>query len=53
MADGMAELWSRFDDKELDVIIEFVRRNNALAAEINARLRAGSTLPPAADGPPT
>ena len=40
MADGMAELWSKLDDDELDVIIEFVRRNNALASELNARLRA-------------
>jgi DNA-binding MarR family transcriptional regulator len=40
MADAMAELWSTFDDDELDVIIEFVRRSNALVAESNARLRA-------------
>lgn len=40
MAEGMAELWSKLDDNELDVIIQFVRRNNALVAEINARLRA-------------
>lgn len=40
--DGMAELWSTFDEKELDVIIEFVRRSNALTAELNARLRAGT-----------
>lgn len=41
LADGMAALWSTFDDNELDVIIEFVRRNNVLVAEINAGLRAG------------
>ena len=40
MADGMAELWSKLDDDELDVIIKFMRRNNALASELNARLRA-------------
>jgi DNA-binding MarR family transcriptional regulator len=39
MADGMQELWSTLDDRELEVIIEFVRRNNALVAEINAQLR--------------
>src|SRR6266540_2443523 len=38
MADGMAELWSKLDDDELDVIIEFVRQNNALVAEINAHM---------------
>jgi DNA-binding MarR family transcriptional regulator len=38
--DGMIELWSGFSDDELDVIIEFVRRSNALTAEINALLRA-------------
>jgi DNA-binding MarR family transcriptional regulator len=40
MADAMADLWSKLDDRELDVIIEFVRRNNAVVAEINARMRA-------------
>ena len=40
LADGMTELWSTFDDDELDVIIEFARRSNALTAEVNARLRA-------------
>ena len=40
MADGMAELWSKLDDDKLDVIIEFVRQNNAVVAEINARMRA-------------
>lgn len=39
MADGMADLWSRLGDHELDVVIEFVRGNNALVAEINARTR--------------
>lgn len=41
LADGMAELWSRFNDDELDVIIDFVRQNNALVSEINTGLRAG------------
>jgi DNA-binding MarR family transcriptional regulator len=41
LIDGMTELWSRFDDNELDVIVEFARRSNALVAEVNARLRAG------------
>ena len=40
MADGMAELWSKLDDDKLDVIIEFIRQNNAVVAEINARMRA-------------
>jgi len=40
MADAMAELWSKLGDHELDVIIEFVRQNNAVVAEINARMRA-------------
>jgi DNA-binding MarR family transcriptional regulator len=40
MVDAMAELWSKLDDHELDVIIEFVRRNNAVVADINARMRA-------------
>jgi DNA-binding MarR family transcriptional regulator len=40
LAEGMAELWSRFNDDELDVIVEFVRQSNALVAEVNARLRA-------------
>jgi DNA-binding MarR family transcriptional regulator len=40
MADGLAELWSTFDNTELDVIIDFARRSNALTAELNARLRA-------------
>jgi DNA-binding MarR family transcriptional regulator len=40
MADAMAELWSKLDDGELDVVIEFVRRNNAVVADINARMRA-------------
>ena len=40
LADGMAELWSRFDGHDLDVIVEFVRRSNAVVAEANARLRA-------------
>ncbi len=39
MADGMAKLWSKRDEHELDVIIDFVRQNNALVAEINARIR--------------
>ncbi len=39
MADGMAELWSRFNDDELDVIIDFVRQNNSLVAGVNAGLR--------------
>jgi DNA-binding MarR family transcriptional regulator len=43
LADGMTELWSRYTDAELDVIIDFVRRNNALVAELNARLRADDT----------
>ena len=40
LIDGMTELWSTFDDDELDVIVEFARRSNALVAEVNARLRA-------------
>jgi DNA-binding MarR family transcriptional regulator len=40
MADGMAALMSSFSDSDLEVIIEFVRRNNALVAEINAQMRA-------------
>ena len=40
MADAMAILWSRLDDHELDVIINFVRHNNAVVAAINARTRA-------------
>ena len=47
MADAMAELWSRLSENELDVIIEFVRRNNAVVADINARMRAE---PPAGTG---
>jgi DNA-binding MarR family transcriptional regulator len=39
LADGLTELWSTFNDSELDVIIDFIRRNNALVAEINARMR--------------
>jgi DNA-binding MarR family transcriptional regulator len=38
--DGMIDLWSGFSDDELDVIIEFVSRSNALTAESNALLRA-------------
>jgi len=41
LAEGMAKMWSEFDDADLDVIIEFVRRSNAITAELNARLRAG------------
>jgi len=40
LAEGMAELWSKFNDDELEVIIKFVRQSNALTAEVNARLRA-------------
>ncbi len=40
LADGLIELWSTFTDSELDVIIDFVRRNNALVAKINASMRA-------------
>jgi DNA-binding MarR family transcriptional regulator len=40
LADGLIEFWSTFDDEELDKIIEFVRRNNAIVAEINARMRS-------------
>jgi DNA-binding MarR family transcriptional regulator len=47
MADAMAELWSRLSENELDVIIEFVRRNNAVVADINTRMRA---QPPAGTG---
>lgn len=43
LADEMADLWSKLGDDELDVIIEFVRRNNAVVAEINARMRAQTT----------
>jgi len=43
LADGMTALWSTFNDDELDVIIEFARRSNALTAEVNARLRAGQS----------
>jgi len=43
LADGMTELWSKFNDDELDVIIEFARQSNAVTAEVNARLRAGET----------
>ena len=39
LADAMAILWSRLDDHELDVIINFVRHNNAVVAAINARMR--------------
>ena len=39
MAEAMAILWSRLDDHELDVIINFVRHNNAVVAAINARMR--------------
>jgi len=42
MADVMAELWSKLGDHELDVITDFVRRNNSAVAEINARMRAGA-----------
>ena len=47
MADAMADWWSKLDEHELDVIIAFVRRNNAVVAEINAQLRAH---PPACAG---
>jgi DNA-binding MarR family transcriptional regulator len=46
MAEGMIELWESFSDEELDVITEFVRRSNAIVAQVNARMRAGD---PAAD----
>jgi DNA-binding MarR family transcriptional regulator len=39
--DGLIELWSGFSDEELRVIIDFVRRSNALTADVNARLRGG------------
>jgi DNA-binding MarR family transcriptional regulator len=39
LAEGLTECWSEFDDEELDVIIEFVRRNNAIVAAINAEMR--------------
>jgi DNA-binding MarR family transcriptional regulator len=39
LADGLLEFWSGFSDEELDTIIEFVQRNNAIVAEVNARLR--------------
>jgi DNA-binding MarR family transcriptional regulator len=42
LAEGMAEMWSEFDDDQLDVIIEFVRRSNAVTAQLNARLRAAT-----------
>ena len=40
LAEGMMQLWSTYSDEELDVIIDFVRRSNAVTAEANARLRA-------------
>jgi DNA-binding MarR family transcriptional regulator len=40
LADGMAEMWSGFRNDELDVILEFVRRSNAVTADANALLRA-------------
>jgi DNA-binding MarR family transcriptional regulator len=40
MVDALAEHWATLDEQELDVIIEFLRRNNAIVAEINARMRA-------------
>ena len=43
LADGMEALLLTFDDKQLDVIIDFVRRSNTLAAEVNAGVRAGRT----------
>jgi len=42
MADAMAILASRLSDPELDVIIAFLRHNNAVVAAINARMRAGA-----------
>jgi DNA-binding MarR family transcriptional regulator len=41
LVDAMTEQWSKLGDDELDVIIGFMRQNNAVVAEINALLRAG------------
>jgi len=41
MVDTMTEQWSELDDHDFDVIIAFLRRNNAIVAAINARMRAG------------
>jgi DNA-binding MarR family transcriptional regulator len=43
LADGLIALWSTFNDRELDVIIEFLRRNNAVVAAMNARMRGHLT----------
>ncbi|HEV8573996.1 MAG TPA: MarR family transcriptional regulator, partial [Dehalococcoidia bacterium] len=43
MADTMTKLWSKLHEHELEVIIKFLRRNNAALAEINAVLRARPT----------
>jgi DNA-binding MarR family transcriptional regulator len=45
LADGLIEFWSTFSDEELDTIIEFVRQNNAVVAELNARMRAQTRHP--------
>jgi DNA-binding MarR family transcriptional regulator len=45
LADRMTEVWSGFDDDQLDVIIEFIRRSNAVTAELNARLRSREAPP--------
>lgn len=42
LAEAMASLWAEFSDEQLDTIIEFVRRSNAITAEMNSRLRAGT-----------
>lgn len=43
LAAGMTELWSRFTDDELDVIISFVRESNEVTQRANAELRADTT----------
>lgn len=40
LAEGLLGRWSKLSDEELDVIIDFVRGNNAIVAAVNARMRA-------------
>ena len=40
LADGLAEVWSEYEDDQLDLFAEFLRRSSARVAEVNARLRA-------------
>jgi DNA-binding MarR family transcriptional regulator len=52
MAHAMAELYARYDERELAIILDFITRANSAAFEETARMRAAATRAAAAGSVP-